>query len=42
VERRVADRRGQLEHGIEEVFLLCSFLPLLGILTALLPSLKTR
>lgn len=29
-------------HGIEEVFLLCSFLPLLGILTALLPSLKTR
>ncbi|MBZ9667641.1 MFS transporter [Pseudomonas sp. LMG 31766] len=27
-------------HGIEEVFLLCSFLPLLGILTALLPSLK--
>ncbi|MFI8737912.1 MFS transporter [Ectopseudomonas toyotomiensis] len=29
-------------HGIEEVFLLCSFLPLLGILTALLPSLKNR
>ncbi|WP_457978682.1 MFS transporter [Ectopseudomonas composti] len=29
-------------HGIEEVFLLCSFLPLLGILTALLPSLKAR
>lgn len=29
-------------HGIEEVFLLCSFLPLLGILTALLPSLKSR
>lgn len=29
-------------HGIEEVFLICSFLPLLGILTALLPSLKTR
>lgn len=29
-------------HGIEEVFLLCSFLPLLGFLTALLPSLKTR
>lgn len=28
-------------HGIEEVFLLCSFLPLLGILTALLPSLKS-
>ena len=27
-------------HGIEEVFLICSFLPLLGILTALLPSLK--
>ncbi|MGA4449727.1 MFS transporter [Ectopseudomonas chengduensis] len=27
-------------HGIEEVFQLCSFLPLLGILTALLPSLK--
>lgn len=26
--------------GIEEVFLICSFLPLLGILTALLPSLK--
>lgn len=29
-------------HGIEEVFLLCSFLPLLGILTALLPSLKAN
>ena len=29
-------------HGIEEVFLLCSFLPLLGILTALLPSLKAH
>lgn len=29
-------------HGIEEVFLICSFLPLLGILTALLPSLKSR
>ena len=29
-------------HGIEEVFLICSFLPLLGILTALLPSLKAR
>ena len=29
-------------HGIEQVFLLCSFLPLLGILTALLPSLKAR
>jgi FSR family fosmidomycin resistance protein-like MFS transporter len=28
-------------HGIEEVFLICSFLPLLGILTALLPTLKT-
>ena len=28
--------------GIEEVFLICSFLPLLGILTALLPSLKAR
>ncbi|MGK4363157.1 MFS transporter [Ectopseudomonas chengduensis] len=27
-------------HGIEEVFLICSFLPLLGIFTALLPSLK--
>lgn len=29
-------------HGIEEVFLICSFLPLLGILTALLPSLKSH
>lgn len=29
-------------HGIEEVFLICSFLPLLGILTALLPSLKAH
>ena len=29
-------------HGIEEVFLICSFLPLLGILTALLPSLKNH
>ena len=29
-------------HGIEEVFLICSFLPLLGILTALLPSLKKQ
>lgn len=29
-------------HGIEEVFLICSFLPLLGILTALLPTLKAR
>lgn len=29
-------------HGIEQVFLLCSFLPLLGILTALLPSLKAH
>ncbi|HEY1028940.1 MAG TPA: MFS transporter [Pseudomonas sp.] len=29
-------------HGIEAVFLICSFLPLLGILTALLPSLKAR
>ncbi|MGE8504154.1 MAG: MFS transporter [Pseudomonas sp.] len=29
-------------HGIEEVFLICSFLPLLGILTALLPSLKAN
>lgn len=29
-------------HGIEYVFLLCSFLPLLGILTVLLPSLKAR
>ncbi|MCW1938788.1 MFS transporter [Pseudomonas sp. MDMC_285] len=29
-------------HGIEQVFLLCSFLPLLGVLTVLLPSLKAR
>jgi len=29
-------------HGIEQVFLLCSFLPLLGVLTVLLPSLKSR
>ena len=30
------------QHGIQFVFQVCSYLPLIGLLTALLPNLGTR